>query len=196
MLDENIQKLISSNIQQTDQIIDRVMKRNVEDIKNREITSNSRISQKSSNNMTDEQLVNAISELLKNEKQEKINKLNCHARSYYFVITIRSVCIDYLRKNKIKSKYLDEYVTEEQVINTNMSEKRHINEFEKSEMYIDLSNALLKMSERDKELLTYRYTMEMSSKEISKITGIKESNVNSYIRRAREKLLKIFNGEV
>ena len=54
---------------------------------------------------------------------EKINKLNCHARSYYFVITIRSVCIDYLRKNKIKSKYLDEYVTEEQVINTNMSEK-------------------------------------------------------------------------
>ena len=28
----------------------------------------------------------------------------------------------------------------------------------KSEMYIDLSNALLKMSERDKELLTYRYT--------------------------------------
>ena len=130
------------------------------------------------------------------EKQEKINKLNCHARSYYFVITIRSVCIDYLRKNKIKSKYLDEYVTEEQVINTNMSEKRHINEFEKSEMYIDLSNALLKMSERDKELLTYRYTMEMSSKEISQITGIKESNVNSYIRRAREKLLKIFNGEV
>lgn len=107
-----------------------------------------------------------------------------------------TVCIDYLRKNKIKSKYLDEYVTEEQVINTNMSEKRHINEFEKSEMYIDLSNALLKMSERDKELLTYRYTMEMSSKEISKITGIKESNVNSYIRRAREKLLKIFNGEV
>ena len=119
---------------------------------------------------------------------EKINKLNCHARSYYFVITIRSVCIDYLRKNKIKSKYLDEYVTEEQVSNTNMSEKGHINEFEKSEMYIDLSNALLKMSERDKELLTYRYTMEMS--------GIKERNVNSYIRRAREKLLKIFNGEV
>ena len=127
---------------------------------------------------------------------QNFEKINCHARSYYFVITIRSVCIDYLRKNKIKSKYLDEYVTEEQVSNTNMSEKRHINEFEKSEMYIDLSNALLKMSERDKELLTYRYTMEMSSKEISKITGIKESNVNSYIRRAREKLLKIFNGEV
>ena len=49
--------------------------RNVEDIKNREITSNSRISQKSSNNMTDEQLVNAISELLKNEKQENL-KIN------------------------------------------------------------------------------------------------------------------------
>ena len=75
VLDENIQKLISSNIQQTDHIIDRVMKRNVEDIKNREITSNSRISQKSSNNMTDEQLVNAISELLKNEKQENL-KIN------------------------------------------------------------------------------------------------------------------------
>ena len=27
---------------------------------------------------------------------EKINKLNCHARSYYFVITIRSVCMNYL----------------------------------------------------------------------------------------------------
>lgn len=59
------------------------------------------------------------------------------------------------KEEQNKSKYLDEYVTEEQVINTNMSEKRHINEFEKSEMYIDLSNALLKMSERDKELLTY-----------------------------------------
>ena len=77
VLDENIQKLISSNIQQTDQIIDRVMKRNVEDInENREITSNSKISQNISNKMTDEQLVNAISELLKKEKQEnlKINK--------------------------------------------------------------------------------------------------------------------------
>ena len=76
VLDENIQKLISSNIQQTDQIIDRVMKRNIEDInENREITSNSRISQNSSNKMTDEQLVNAISELLKNEKQENL-KIN------------------------------------------------------------------------------------------------------------------------
>ena len=76
VLDENIQKLIFSNIQQTDQIIDCVMKRNIEDInENREITSNSRISQNSSNNMTDEQLVNAISELLKNEKQENL-KIN------------------------------------------------------------------------------------------------------------------------
>ena len=76
MLDENIQKLIFSNIQQTDQIIDCVMKRNIEDInENREITSNSRISQNSSNKMTDEQLVNAISELLKNEKQENL-KIN------------------------------------------------------------------------------------------------------------------------
>ena len=74
-----------------------------------------------------------------------------------------------------------------------MWKKRHINEFEKSEMYIDLSN--LFKNERDKTT-TYRDTMKMSSKEISKITGIKESNVNSYIRRAREKLLKIFNGEV
>ena len=76
VLDENIQKLIFSNIQQTDQIIDCVMKRNIEDInENREITSNSRISQNSSNKMTDEQLVNAISELLKNEKQENL-KIN------------------------------------------------------------------------------------------------------------------------
>ena len=93
-----------------------------------------------------------------------------------------------LRMNKDEyEKFVEELINAEVIT---------LHEFEKSEMYIHLSNALMKMSERDKELLTYRYTMEMSSKEISKITGIKESNVNSYIRRAREKLLKIFNGEV
>ena len=75
-LDENIQKLISSNIQDTDQIIDRVMQRDIKnEIENKEIANNFDISQSKSKKMTDDQLVNAISELLNNERQEN-SKIN------------------------------------------------------------------------------------------------------------------------
>lgn len=75
-LDENIQKLISSNIQETDQIIDRVMQRDIKnEIENKEIANNFDISQSKSKKMTDDQLVNAISELLNNERQEN-SKIN------------------------------------------------------------------------------------------------------------------------
>lgn len=73
VLNENIQNLVSSNIQETDKIIDRVMKRSSYDTNiNESKLNNSEISY-NTNKMTDEQLVNAISELLKIEKTNTMN---------------------------------------------------------------------------------------------------------------------------
>ena len=44
------------------------------------------------------------------------------------------------------------------------------------------------LNQRDRELVTYRFIFNLSSVEISKLTGIPETQVNVYFKRAKDKL--------
>jgi len=52
--------------------------------------------------------------------------------------------------------------------------------------------AFQKISEEDRSLITLHYYEDMSTEEISEITGISKSNVKVKLFRARQKMLQIF----
>ncbi len=52
--------------------------------------------------------------------------------------------------------------------------------------------AFQKISEEDRSLITLHYYQDMSTEEISQVTGISKSNVKVKLFRARQKMLQIF----
>lgn len=58
-----------------------------------------------------------------------------------------------------------------------------------------LSRGLEKLSESDRDILKYRYLMDMSDEEIAGILGIKPGSVRMYLTRARKNAFAIFDSE-
>ena len=58
-----------------------------------------------------------------------------------------------------------------------------------------LSNAILRLLEKDKDLLYYKYILEMNDVEIAKILSIAPDSVRQYLTRARRKARKLMEKE-
>lgn len=129
---------------------------------------------------------------------EKIKQLNCSERAFYFVSTIRSVSIDYLRKKNIESKYVNQYKVEEDYELDNMTAESLISDktYETKDFYVDMERYLEQLPKRDAQLIVQKCLWELSDREISEALGIKEQSVHTYVRRAKNRLIKIMNGEV
>jgi RNA polymerase sigma-70 factor (ECF subfamily) len=57
-----------------------------------------------------------------------------------------------------------------------------------TEKLITIRKAMKQLCPRDRELITYRLIFNLSGKEIAQLTGIPESQVNIYFKRAKDKL--------
>lgn len=129
---------------------------------------------------------------------DKILPLKCSEQAVYFVGTVKSVSIDYIRKRKkeqerINLYYDDDYQEVEQIEDSGMTPEKF---YERREFYENLGKHFAKMSDRDKELLIYKYLWEMSEREISVLLGIKEEQIHVYVKRAKARLLKIMEEEM
>lgn len=58
-----------------------------------------------------------------------------------------------------------------------------------------LSRGLEKLSESDRDILKYRYLLDMGDEEIARVLGIKPSSVRMYLTRARKNAFAIFDSE-
>lgn len=126
----------------------------------------------------------------------KILPIPCSEKVYYFVYIIRNISRDYMRKYKKTSEFIDFYGDGEEIINK-IQNKEYLPDaiHEQIEFYEDLHRYLEKMPEREKMLIICRYVWEMSDKEIGKELGIKEEYVHTYLKRAKDKLIKMINEE-
>jgi RNA polymerase sigma-70 factor (ECF subfamily) len=132
---------------------------------------------------------------------DTIAGLDSRERATYFVTTMRNVCIDYMRKKnreKDYSSYADVYCeetlnkAEEQEPETLNPENTYL----KKEFYEKLGGYMLQLSQRDRDILIMKLKMDLSEKEIAKQMGIKEQNIHSYYRRAKDRLKKIMNEDI
>jgi RNA polymerase sigma-70 factor (ECF subfamily) len=60
----------------------------------------------------------------------------------------------------------------------------------------EMGNAILKLPEKQKDLLYYKYMLEMDDREISEILGIDPNSVRQYLTRARRNVKTIMDKEM
>ncbi|MBP9759121.1 sigma-70 family RNA polymerase sigma factor [Candidatus Dojkabacteria bacterium] len=102
----------------------------------------------------------------------------------------RNAIIDSYRKNNDRTK--DSSI--EEIGNFIESEDRHIESILiDGEEEIKLYKALRTFNENDQYLIYYKFFEEMSNQDISKVTGMSETNVGTRLHRLRNKLKKIIS---
>lgn len=116
---------------------------------------------------------------------DKISHIPCNERAFYFTSVIEHISIDFLRKRKRHpSENIDEHwdIASDCWVEEEVSEKVTVEEIKK---------ALKELSDRDYSIMYLYAFKQMKPKEIAAELGIPEENIRVYIKRARERLIKI-----
>lgn len=127
----------------------------------------------------------------------KIFGFTCSQRAVYFVSTIRSVSIDYLRKHKKEIKLIDFDENKKDEIADIPSGNVDVYEIvEKAENIKKLTKLMDELSPRDRELVICKFVYDMSEQEISDQLAISRKNVHVYVKRAVDRLIKLVERSV
>jgi len=123
-------------------------------------------------------------------KVSLLRSLNDHKRTSYIVYTLKHVCVDYIRKKTQRglTAAADERLNQIPDFRPAMEEV-----FVKYEEIRSLEQALFHLSERDRNLLYYKYTLELKDQEIAELLQIPAQHVRQYVARAKRRALNILS---
>lgn len=129
------------------------------------------------------------------EKVPLLRTFDCSKTTSYIAYTIRSVSINYLKHRKVENKHAyyceDSDFIDNLVVFDDKSEERLV----KQEELEALSKAIMKLPQSQKDLLYFKYILEMSDKEIAEILRIAPNSVRQYLTRARREAKKLIEKE-
>jgi|HigsolmetaGSP11D_1036233.scaffolds.fasta_scaffold04662_5 RNA polymerase sigma-70 factor (ECF subfamily) len=142
---------------------------------------------------------NAVEDLVQDTMMRLISKisllrsLNDYKRASYIIYTLKHVCVDYIRKKTRRSQRRLTAVADH--ILTQIPDIRSATEeaFVKHEEIRNLNQVLFCLSERDRNLLYYRYILDLKDQEISKLLDIPAQHVRQYVARAKLRALGIYS---
>ncbi len=124
------------------------------------------------------------------DKISILRALECCKRTSYIVFTIKHISINYGKQHSIMGKKGLLGVPED-LMEIIPDDRPSIEElFSKKEEYKELLTAVQNLTERDRDLLNYKYNLELSDKKISEIMSIPVNNIREYLVRARRRVLK------
>ncbi len=103
-----------------------------------------------------------------------------------------NTAISYLRKNrKVTTLSFDETYIQGKELNPKCKSSDPLHNLENQELYEDIMNAIGKLSNNYKVVLTLRYQLELTNQEIADTLGISKENVEVRIHRARKSLRRV-----
>ncbi|MBB6690944.1 sigma-70 family RNA polymerase sigma factor [Cohnella xylanilytica] len=116
-----------------------------------------------------------------------LRSLSSYKMTSYIFYTLKHVCLDYNKRKVQYSKRTLSGLTND--ITDNIPDlQATIDEnlllLEELEV---LKQALLQLSERDRYLLFYKYTMELSDREIAGLINIPHNHIRQYVARAKHR---------
>jgi len=130
------------------------------------------------------------------EKLSLIRALESCRLAAYVVYTSRSVAINHIKHKSIQKKHAyyggDADPTEKMPDLERTIEDRII----RQEEVIEMDNAILRLPEKQKALLYFKYILEMHDREIAEILKIDPNSVRQYLTRARREAKKLMDKEV
>ena len=123
---------------------------------------------------------------------DKIYKVPCNTLPFYVVMCVKRKCLDYIKQQKVKGSHIagsidsDGYPFE--------LPDKGISVEEQAILKIDaesVQKAFAFLPESLKDILRYKYLLEMKDEEIAKLLGVKKVTVRSYLTRARQAVYEI-----
>lgn len=120
-----------------------------------------------------------------------LRRLEPYQRRRYTLLTTKSTAIDYMRQNAKQRGWV--YYSEEvpgEASREEGPEARFISLEERGELHRSIGE----LSERDHDLICYKYFLGFSDAELSHTLGISPRNIREYLSRARRRLRKLMLG--
>lgn len=143
-----------------------------------------------------------IEDLINDSFIKLINKisllktLDCCRLTAYVVYTVRSVAINHIKRKKVENRHMyfveEPDITEDPFSFENSCVKRLI----RQEELESLHNAICNLPQKQKDLLYFKYILELSDQEIAEIFGIAPNSVRQYLTRARRNAKKFMQKEM
>lgn len=130
------------------------------------------------------------------EKYSVIRTLESCKLAAYIVYTARSVAINSIRHRDVQQKHLyfgqdtdlaNKIPSSEDCIETRIIHQEEITE---------LRNAILELPEQQKDVLYFKYILELNDAEIAEILGIAPDSVRQYLTRARRNAKELLDKEL
>lgn len=130
------------------------------------------------------------------EKTGLLRTLECYRLVAYVVYTARSVAINFIRRKNVRSKYV--FFTEDvEAAVGRMDIGESVEDMIVSRQEISqLWSAILQLPERQKDLLYFKYMLEMDDAAIAELLMISPASVRQYLTRARRAARELINREV
>ncbi len=128
-------------------------------------------------------------------KISTIRALDCCKRATYIVYTIKNTAINYVNSRSAKQRKMfygidDDLMSDIPDLSTLPEDIISI-----KESYDELGKVLMHLSDRDRDLLYFKYLLELSDQEISRKIGTNSDNVRMYLTRARRRALNLLKKE-
>lgn len=130
------------------------------------------------------------------EKISLIRTLESCKLAAYVVYTSRSVAINFIKHQDVRKKHVyygaDFDLAEKLPSLADNIEERIVHQEELEE----LGNAILKLPEKYKDLLYFKYILEMNDVDIAEIFQIAPDSVRQYLTRARREAKEVMDKEM
>lgn len=130
------------------------------------------------------------------DKISLIRTLNSGKKAAYIVYSSRSVAINFINHRDVETKHL--YYGEESDMAESISdgEDTIVDRIIHQEEIEEMGNAILKLPEKQKELLYFKYVLDMDDSEIAPIFNIAPDSVRQYLTRARRNAKQMMGKEM
>lgn len=129
------------------------------------------------------------------EKISLLREFTCHKMTAYVVYTSKSIAINYIKHRDVVNKHT--YYGQENDLSEDMEdifdclEDRILHRLDIE----DLRDTILCLPESQRDVLFFKYFLEMPDAEIAKTIGISPKSVPQYVKRARNAAKKLFSKE-
>lgn len=129
------------------------------------------------------------------EKISLIRTFDSCKTTTYVVYTVRSISINYIKHKKVEKKHI--FYSDDMDIADELSYLENDSAYElvRQEQLDLLSAAISKLPQGKKDLLYFKYVLEMKDEEIAEIFEIAPNSVRQYLTRARRDAKKLIQRE-
>lgn len=123
---------------------------------------------------------------------EKFRKIGCCTLPFYLVMCIRRRSFNHLKKRAVQRKHTVGSIDHEQFAFDYPDPTDSVEEQALLQLKVEqVQEAFTLLPERMKDILRYKYLLEMSDSEIAETLGIKKNSVREYLTRARRAVYQI-----